>query len=160
MDEWLHPTEKCFCCHISIKFNISCETGNTWMPQDLNDDFYVLLHLVAWCHKATSHYLNQCWLRSMMPYGKTSSQWISKTLSIYYCIFLYDQSLISIFIKPISKLVITFHVLASQVLGTIMHCASDCDVITRSQTEWDTKLTWNWWVQSSFNHHLLTHYVM
>ena len=22
----------------------------------------------GWCHQATSHYLNQCWRRSMMPY--------------------------------------------------------------------------------------------
>ena len=27
-----------------------------------------LVQLMACCHQATSHYLNQCWLKSMMPY--------------------------------------------------------------------------------------------
>ena len=30
---------------------------------------------MAWCRQATSHYLKQCWLRSMSPYGVTGPQW-------------------------------------------------------------------------------------
>ena len=42
-------------------------------------------HLIAsqhWfrCGEATSHYLNQCWPRSMSPYGMTRSQWVK----LYY----------------------------------------------------------------------------
>ena len=29
---------------------------------------------MAWCHQATSHYLNQCWPRSILPYGITRPQ--------------------------------------------------------------------------------------
>ena len=37
-----------------------------------NDDQSTLVQVMAWCHQATSHYLNQCWPRSPMPYGITS----------------------------------------------------------------------------------------
>ena len=31
---------------------------------------------MSWCHQATSHYLSQCWFRSMSPYGITRLQWV------------------------------------------------------------------------------------
>ena len=31
---------------------------------------------MAWCRQATSHYLSQCWPRSMLPYGVTRPQWV------------------------------------------------------------------------------------
>ena len=43
----------------------------SWMPQDLTDDKSTLVQVMAWCHQATSHYLNQCWPRSPTPYGVT-----------------------------------------------------------------------------------------
>ena len=33
---------------------------------------------MAWCRQATSHYLNQCWPRSMSPYGITSPHWVQQ----------------------------------------------------------------------------------
>ena len=30
---------------------------------------------MAWCRHAPSHYLSQCWLRSISPYGMTRPQW-------------------------------------------------------------------------------------
>ena len=33
---------------------------------------------MAWCHQATSHYMSQCWPRSMSPYGITRPQWVKK----------------------------------------------------------------------------------
>ena len=33
---------------------------------------------MAWCHQATSHYLGQCWPRSMLSYGVTRPQWVLK----------------------------------------------------------------------------------
>ena len=35
-----------------------------------------LVQVMAWCHQATSHYLNQCWPRSLTPYGVTGPQWV------------------------------------------------------------------------------------
>ena len=43
------------------------------MPQNLIDEKSALGQAMAWCHQATSHYLSQCWSRSMLPYGITSS---------------------------------------------------------------------------------------
>ena len=39
------------------------------MPQDLTDDKSTLVQVMAWCRQATSHYLSQCWLSSLSPYG-------------------------------------------------------------------------------------------
>ena len=52
------------------------------MPQDLTDDKSTLVQVMAWCHQATSHYLNQCWPRSPTPYGITRPQWV-KTLGLF-----------------------------------------------------------------------------
>ena len=38
-----------------------------------------LVQVMAWCRQATSHYLSQCWLRSLMPYGVTRPQWVKST---------------------------------------------------------------------------------
>ena len=46
----------------------SCETALWWMPQDTFDIKSTLAQLMAWCHQATSHYLSQCWPRSISPY--------------------------------------------------------------------------------------------
>ena len=32
---------------------------------------------MAWCRQATNHYLNQCWPRSLPPYGITRPQWVN-----------------------------------------------------------------------------------
>ena len=44
---------------------------------DLTDEKSTLVQVMAWCCQATSHYLSQCWLRSMLPYGVTRPQWIN-----------------------------------------------------------------------------------
>ena len=49
-----------------------------WMPQDLTDDKSILVQVMAWCHQATSHYLSQCWLSSLSPYGATRPQWVKQ----------------------------------------------------------------------------------
>ena len=53
---------------------ISCELALRWMSLDLTDDKSTLVQVMAWCHQATSHYLNQCWPRSLSPYGITRPQ--------------------------------------------------------------------------------------
>ena len=63
-----------------------CSQDNTlwWMPQDLTDDKSTLVQVTAWCRQATSHYLNQGWLRSLSQYGATRPQWVKKKLSFNY----------------------------------------------------------------------------
>ena len=45
------------------------------MSLDLADEKSTLVQVMAWCHQATSHYLSQCWPRSLSPYGVTRPQW-------------------------------------------------------------------------------------
>ena len=61
---------------------IFCETTLRWMSLDLTDDKSTLVRVMAWCHQATSHYLSQCWPRSLTPYGITRPQWVN-SLTIY-----------------------------------------------------------------------------
>ena len=39
------------------------------MPPNSIDDKSTLVQIMAWCHQAPSHYLNQYWPISLMPYG-------------------------------------------------------------------------------------------
>ena len=52
-------------------FRSSLDNALWWMPQYLTDDESTLVQVMAWCHQATSHYLSQCWPRSLSPYGVT-----------------------------------------------------------------------------------------
>ena len=57
-------------------WGISYEIALRWMPLDLTDDKSTLVQVMAWCRQATSHYLSQCWPRSLSPYGVTRPQWV------------------------------------------------------------------------------------
>ena len=59
--------------------DISGEIALRWTSLDLSDDKSILVQVMACCHQATSHYLNQCWPRSLPPYSATRPQWINKT---------------------------------------------------------------------------------
>ena len=48
--------------------------AEVFLPLDLTDDKSTLVQVMAWCHQATSHYLSQCWPRSLSPYGVTRPQ--------------------------------------------------------------------------------------
>ena len=50
------------------------------MSLDLTDDKSTLVQVMAWCRQATSHYLSQCWPRSMSQYGVTRPQWVNSSL--------------------------------------------------------------------------------
>ena len=56
---------------------ISCEIVLIWMSLDFTDDQSTLVQVMAWCRQATSHYLSQCWPRSLSPYGVTRPQWVN-----------------------------------------------------------------------------------
>ena len=59
-------------------WNITHEVSSRWMALDLTDDKSTLAQVMAWCRQATSHYLSQCWSRSLSPYGVTRPQWFKK----------------------------------------------------------------------------------
>ena len=58
-------------------WGISYEIALRWMPLDLTDDKSTLVQVMAWCRQATSHYLSQCWPRSMLPNDVTRPQWVN-----------------------------------------------------------------------------------
>ena len=53
-----------------------CEIVLGWMPGRLTNEMSTLVQVMAWCHQATSHYLSQCWPRSVSPNGVTRPQWV------------------------------------------------------------------------------------
>ena len=52
-------------------FRSSHDNALRWMPQDRTDNKSTLVQVMAWCRQATSHYLSQCWPRSLSPYDVT-----------------------------------------------------------------------------------------
>ena len=46
------------------------------MPHNLTNGRSTLVPVMARCRQETSHYLSQCWPRSMSPYGITRPQWV------------------------------------------------------------------------------------
>ena len=58
-------------------WGISCKIAVRLMLLDLIDEYSTLVQAMARCRQATSHYLSQCWPRSMSPYGVTRSQLIN-----------------------------------------------------------------------------------
>ena len=56
---------------------IQCKSALRWMPHELTNGKSTLVQVMAWCHQAASHYLNQCWSRFMSPYGVTRPQWVN-----------------------------------------------------------------------------------
>ena len=57
----------------------SCNNALRWTPWDLMADESTLVQVMAWYHQATSHYLNQCWLRSLKPCGVTRPLWVDNS---------------------------------------------------------------------------------
>ena len=55
-----------------------CGTAIRWIPQNTFDGKSTLLPVMAWYYQATSHYLIQCWHRSVSLYGITRPQWIKQ----------------------------------------------------------------------------------
>ena len=74
--------------------SIFCEMAIRWMLQYLTDDQSPLVQVMAWCCQATSHYLSQCWPRSLLPYDVTRLQWVKsgsnnthyRFVHLYWCL--------------------------------------------------------------------------
>ena len=61
-------------------WRVLCKIVLKWMPMDLTDGKSTLVQVMAWCRQATSHYLSQCWPRSVSPYGIIRPQWVNTDL--------------------------------------------------------------------------------
>ena len=59
-----------------------------WMPHNLSNEKSTLVRVMAWCRQGTSHYLSQCWDKSMSPYGVFGPEWVNgyQTLVNYPCV--------------------------------------------------------------------------
>ena len=64
---------------VNGSWGISYQIALRWMPLDLADDKSTLIQVMASCRQASSHYLSQCWPRSMPPNGVTRPQWVKHT---------------------------------------------------------------------------------
>ena len=62
---------------------ISCKTVIRGMLHNFTDDKSTMVQVMAWCHQTASHYLSQCWPRSMPPYGVTMPQWVNMAALVY-----------------------------------------------------------------------------
>ena len=93
-----------------VILRFSYDNALRYMPQDLSDDKSTLVQVMAWCYQASSHYLNQCWPRSMSPYGVTKPQWVNSSPLSAACMLQWIRSaLVQIMAwrrigdKPLSK---------------------------------------------------------
>ena len=67
----------------SIQISLNCALKG---PIDSKKE---LIQVLDWCHKAPSHYLNQCWLRSMMHYPVTRPQYANNDSETVINIYLH-----------------------------------------------------------------------
>ena len=85
-------------------WGICCGVALRWMSLDHTDKSR-LVQVMAWCHQATSHYLSQCWHRSMSPYGITRHHWIpvpGKGVIILKLVLWFKIGLCRVFVEQIS----------------------------------------------------------
>ena len=90
-------------------FKSSYDNVARWIPQEPTDSKSTLVQLMAWCHQATSHYLSQCWPRSMSPYGFTRPQRV-KMCTWLHCAVYCGTYIISYFWIHVIYLPISFRV--------------------------------------------------
>ena len=80
--------------YIFLRFLIQIQHDTAKLTSlDLTDDESTLVQVMAWCHQAPSHYLNQCWQNSMMPQGVISGQWVEPIILTFPPEDLYSSSL-------------------------------------------------------------------
>ena len=71
-------------CNLILVSDAWDEIALRYLSLDLTDDKSTLVQVMAWCHQARSHYLNQCWTSSISPYGVTKPQWVLKHMVAYF----------------------------------------------------------------------------
>ena len=68
-------------------WGITSETALRWKSLEFTDDKSTLVQGMARCRQAMSHYLSQCWPKSLLQYGVTRPQWVN----IKFCNILKPQ---------------------------------------------------------------------
>ena len=94
--EWNFRYVTFICISVIDGWGTSCEIAIIRMSLDshwFTDGQSTLVQVMAWCHQATSHYLSQCWPRSLSSYGVKRPRWVK--LVIFKLISRIDISHIS-----------------------------------------------------------------
>ena len=78
-------------------WGISCEIALIQMSLNFTDDQSTLVQVMAWCRQATSHYLSQCWPRSLSPFGVTRPQWVNSLGPVDACIIMVRRTGLPLF---------------------------------------------------------------
>ena len=100
-------------------WSISCKMVLKWMPMDLTDSKSTLVQVMAWCRQATSHYMSQCWPRSLSPYGVIRPQWVKNPViptmpASYPCIMVWPSDtrvrVMTLTLALTFSSVLTFHI--------------------------------------------------
>ena len=104
------------------------EIALRWMPLDLTDKS-TLVQVMAWCRQATSHYLSQCWSRSMSPNDVTRPQWVKRLSPL-------PEPILTKFYE-----VIWYHQWAQNFHASLTLCPTICGIYTL----W---FRFPWWIDS------------
>ena len=62
---------------IILNYFVTSLLNATW---DCINDESTLAQVMTWCHQASSHYLSQCWLRSLPLYGVTRPHCVNPSI--------------------------------------------------------------------------------
>ena len=89
-------------------WGISFEIAIILMSPDFTNNQSTLVQVMAWYCQTTSHYLSQCWPRSLSLYGVTRPEWVNGDSGRWICqispIHMYypvcDSTLQNLMLKP------------------------------------------------------------
>ena len=103
-----------------------CEIALRWMPENFMKEKSALVQVMAWCHQATSHYMSQCWPRSMSSNGVTRPQWV-KSLQPIWRSGVRPTNDISIKFEIQPKFVVLWFKMYSTDHNEILHTSRQCN---------------------------------
>ena len=113
----------------------------------------ILFQVMDWCHQATSHYISQCWLRSMSTYGINRLQYIQPpdTLStlvqaINFCLFS-EKSLLGPMLNYILGTIISFDIWYQMWISLFRQIQLNCLLQNTAYSVWHP---WCWSVHDLF----------
>ena len=148
-------------------WGFSCEIGLRWLPRDLPDNQSTIVQVMGWCRQAVSHYLSQCWPRSLSPYHIAWPQRVDRRTPklfwgnhLHYGVMtwkrfprywlLYEGITDHWVIFPQQR--------ASNLVTTMFHCSSDEQTVKQIielLAIWDAMtLMWCHWIMMIFQAHL------
>ena len=86
---WRHNENCCYanmrsqgqafvCWHLNLSVTCGTVVPRRWTCLSVILPYStILVQVMAWCSQATSHYLSQCWTRSLLPHGVTRPEWVN-----------------------------------------------------------------------------------